>query len=59
MEQQYNGFWNRILRVNLSTGQIGVEEPGEKVYRRYMGGRNLALYYLIRELAPGTDAAFS
>ncbi|MCL4559172.1 MAG: aldehyde ferredoxin oxidoreductase family protein [Chloroflexi bacterium] len=55
MEQTFNGFWNRILRVNLSTGQVNVEAPGEKVYRRYLGGRNLALYYLIRELAPGTD----
>lgn len=55
MEQKYCGFWGRILRVDLSSGQIRVEEPDPVIYRRYMGGRNLALYYLIHEIEPGTD----
>jgi aldehyde:ferredoxin oxidoreductase len=55
MEQKYCGFWGRILRVNLSNRQISVEEPDPRVYRRYFGGRNLALHYLMHELIPGTD----
>ena len=50
MEQQYYGFWGRILRVNLTTGQTSVEEPDPTIYRRYIGGTSLALYYLLREI---------
>lgn len=52
MSYGYNG---RILRVNLSDGEITVEEPEDIVYRRYLGGEALALYYLLRELQPGVD----
>ncbi len=55
MEQKYCGFWGRILRIDLTSRKVWVEEPDPLVYRRYMGGRSLALYYLIRELAPGTQ----
>ena len=55
MEQQYIGFWNRILRLNLTDQSWSVEEPGPAVYRRYMGGRTLALYYLLRETPAGVD----
>ena len=56
MEQTYNGFWGRILRVNVTTGQISVEEPDPKIYRRYMGGNALALSYLLREMPAKQDA---
>lgn len=49
------GYNGKILRVNLTTGKISVEEPGEKIYRQYLGGGTLALYYLLKELKPGTD----
>ena len=49
------GFNGKILHVNLSTGELSVEEPEEKFYRRYMGGSALALYYLLKEMPPGTD----
>lgn len=52
MGKGYNG---RILRVDLSTRQITVEEPEEGVYRRYLGGGSLSLYYMLREMKPGTD----
>lgn len=55
MEQKYCGFWGRILRVDLSTGKTWVEDVDPLLYRRYFGGRNLALYYLLNELPPGTD----
>lgn len=55
MEQKYNGFWGRILRVDLSAGRSDAEEVGPQVYRRYVGGRNLALYFLLQETLPGVD----
>ena len=53
MPKGYNG---KILRVNLTDRIIDVEEPNETVYRRYLGGRALALYYLLREVDAGVDA---
>ena len=52
MPYGYNG---KVLRVDLTTGSFRVEEPGEVVYRTYLGGGGLASYYLLRELAPGID----
>jgi aldehyde:ferredoxin oxidoreductase len=52
MSYGYNG---RILRVDLGKKSISEEQPQETLYRRYMGGSALALYYLLKELKPGTD----
>ncbi len=52
MSYGYNG---KILRVDLTSGTVRVEEPGEIVYRTYLGGGGLASYYLLRELKPGID----
>ena len=52
MPDGYNG---KIVRVDLTSGTVKVEEPGEIVYRTYLGGGGLASYYLLRELKPGID----
>jgi len=52
MPKGYNG---KILRVDLSTQSIQVEEPHENLYCRYLGGGTLALHYLLNELKPKTD----
>jgi aldehyde:ferredoxin oxidoreductase len=52
MPYGYNG---RILRVDLDNESIGVEEPQEIFYGRYLGGGTLALSYLLRELKPKSD----
>jgi aldehyde:ferredoxin oxidoreductase len=49
------GFHGRILRVDLTTGQIDVETPGEVFYRRYIGGAGFIAYYLLKEVPRGTD----
>jgi len=49
------GYNDKILRVDLSSGKISVDEPDEVFYRRYTGGRGVALYYLLKELEPGVD----
>ena len=55
MNQQHYGIWQRILRINLSQKTWIVEEPDLSVYRNYLGGRALALYYLLKEIPAGTD----
>ena len=52
MPDGYNG---KIVRVDLTSRTVRVEEPGEIVYRTYLGGGGLASYYLLRELKPGID----
>jgi aldehyde:ferredoxin oxidoreductase len=50
-----SGYHGRILRVDLTHGQISVDTPDEVFYRRYLGGAALIAYYLLREVPPGTD----
>lgn len=49
------GFNGKIARVNLTTKEIGIKEPGEQFFRTYMGGSNLGVYYLLKELPPNID----
>ncbi len=49
------GYHGKILRVDLSQGSIAVEEPGDQIYRRYLGGGGLASYFLLREMKPGIE----
>jgi aldehyde:ferredoxin oxidoreductase len=50
-----SGYHGRILRVDLTAGEISVETPGEVFYRRYLGGAGLVAYYLLREVPPGAE----
>ena len=49
------GYTGKILRVNLTTGQIGVDEHEENWYRTYMGGALYGAWYLLHETEPGID----
>ena len=49
------GFNGRWLRVNLSTGEVRVENVSEDVYRAYLGGRGFCAYVLFKELKPRID----
>jgi aldehyde:ferredoxin oxidoreductase len=49
------GSTNKILRVNLTDQTITTEELAEDFYRLYPGGKALAGYYLLHEMAPHTD----
>jgi len=55
MEQKYNGFWGRFLRVDLSNQSMNIEDLDPKIFRRYMGGRNLALHFLLKEIKADVD----
>ncbi|MDP3063640.1 MAG: aldehyde ferredoxin oxidoreductase N-terminal domain-containing protein, partial [Chloroflexota bacterium] len=50
-----SGYAGKVLRVNLTTGVISVERPGDLFYRRYMGGWGSVAHYLLKELEPGID----
>ncbi|MEW5786100.1 MAG: aldehyde ferredoxin oxidoreductase family protein [Bacillota bacterium] len=52
MPHGYNG---KILRVDLSTGKLSVEERPPAWYRKYLGGRGIGAYYLLTETIPGID----
>ncbi len=49
------GITGKILRIDLTTGRITVEEPEEAFYRRYLGGAGIVSYYLLKEIAAGID----
>lgn len=49
------GLNGKILRVDLSRRQIGVEEPGENFFRTYFGGWGMIAYYLLKEMKRGAD----
>jgi len=50
-----NGYNGKILRVDLTTKQISVEEHDEVWYRTYMGGGCMGAYYLLNEMEKGVD----
>ena len=49
-------FHNRFLRVDLTQGNISVEEPGLPYLRRYMGGWNIIADTLLKEVPAGVEA---
>lgn len=50
-----NGFWNRVLRVDLSTGKTWEEHPTDEFFRQHVGGRSFIAHYLLKEVAGDTD----
>lgn len=49
------GYNGKILHINLSSGEIEVEEPPETFYRKYMGGSAMAMYYILKDTPAGVD----
>jgi aldehyde:ferredoxin oxidoreductase len=52
MPYGYNG---KILHVDLTSGELTVEEPEEAFYRKYLGGSAMAMHYILREMPKGAD----
>jgi aldehyde:ferredoxin oxidoreductase len=48
-------FSGRILHVDLTTSALEVENPPESFYRTYLGGSAMGLFYILRDMKPGTD----
>jgi aldehyde:ferredoxin oxidoreductase len=49
------GFNGKILHVNLTNGELIVEEPEEAFYRKYLGGSAMGLHYILRDMPKGAD----
>ena len=49
------GYAGKILHVDLTLGSLDIEEPPEELYRTYMGGSALGLYYLLKNTPAGAD----
>ncbi len=48
--------YGKILRVNLSTGEIKKEDIPPSIARKFLGGLGIAAYYLYKEVPKGVDA---
>ena len=54
-EDMIGGTYGKILHVDLTSGDIRVEQPSDDFYRMLVGGRALVCYYLLRDVPAGTD----
>src|SRR6056297_719593 len=50
------GYTGKILRVNLTTGEVKVEALDEKLAKKYIGGRGLGTKIYYNEVSPKIDA---
>ena len=50
-----NGFFNRIVTIDLIERSHRVEETPDSVLERYLGGKGLGSYLLLRDNPPGVD----
>ncbi len=50
-----NGFFNKILRINLKSKTFKEETLSDSVYETYLGGKGLGIYLLMKENPPGVD----
>lgn len=48
-------YSGKVLRVNLTNGKIWVDNHDELFYRKWVGGRGLIVYYLLKETPPNLD----
>jgi aldehyde:ferredoxin oxidoreductase len=59
MQQEFlegkTAYTGKVLRVNLTTEEIWVDELPESFYRKWIGGRGMILYYLLKETPPKID----
>ena len=49
------GFFNRVLHVDLEGRRSWKEEIPDAVFQEFLGGKGLATYLLLRDLKPGLD----
>ena len=52
---ELNGYAGKIMRVNLTRGEVSVEETLNNVVQMYVGGTGLGAKYLYDEVPPGVE----
>lgn len=50
-----NGWTGKLLRIDLSTRSVKIEEIDEEILHLYFGGRGLGAYLVYTEVPPDTD----
>jgi aldehyde:ferredoxin oxidoreductase len=50
-----HGYWNKILHVNLTDRSTWVEEPGDRFYRLYGGGRGIIAHNILKYVPKDAD----
>jgi len=50
-----NGFYNKVLHVNLTHKSFEEEPIDDEVYRKFLGGKGLATYLLLKNTKAGID----
>ena len=50
-----NGFFNRLLRVDLNGGTFSYEDLPDELLRQTLGGKGLGTHLLLTENPPGVD----
>jgi len=50
-----NGFYNKVLHVNLSQKSFEEEHIDDEVFREFLGGKGLATYLLLNNTKAGID----
>lgn len=48
-------YAEKILRINLTNGEVKTDDLNEDWARKYIGGKGLGFRYLFEEMDPGTD----
>ncbi|MEM3866183.1 MAG: aldehyde ferredoxin oxidoreductase N-terminal domain-containing protein, partial [Candidatus Bathyarchaeia archaeon] len=56
---KYKGYMGKILRVNLNSKRVWIQEVTDEMARMYLGGNGFAARILYDELKPGIDALSS
>ena len=49
------GFFNRLLRIDLSKKKTSVEPIPDSILQTYLGGKGLGSFLLLQENPPGID----
>ncbi len=55
MVNSHTTFGQRVVRLNLSTGDVAVEQLDPSIVRLFVGGRGLGAYLLYRDTKAGVD----
>lgn len=50
-----SGFHQKLLRVDLSTHSFSEEAIPVDILKKYLGGKGLGSYFLLKNVLPGTD----
>ncbi|MBT4290139.1 MAG: aldehyde:ferredoxin oxidoreductase, partial [Deltaproteobacteria bacterium] len=49
------GFFNRLLRIDLTNQSFEYEEIPDEVFKKTLGGKGLGVHYLLNENPVGVD----